>query len=350
MPTHLPIKFTHVRLYGLSGIHLRSQSAIEILLDSGQELDAWVVTNPHELCYDAYVAQASSRLLIDAIVGHGMEGTFSERLSEQVENIRAEVEKRFSAFLVIRRNGSIPDWDCKAERRIEDYILRLEGSPSKLIKQESEKKFSSLVTSVFIGCADDVVFKNLTDEVALKRSDGIIILAKTLEGTGSITVSTEFTDEVKRQVEACWESIRQDDSMARVQKLLVGAVEARNDKLRAFMAATAAIEIFLNKTFPKFEKLFFETIQADVIPSGHTGYIDRINQVMHDKYRLVDKFSLVASILNPESSEQDIETFKRIKKARDQLAHGQSERESDLPIDEAVNLLKWYLRSYAASR
>ena len=63
----------------------------------------------------------------------------------------------------------------------------------------------------------------------------------------------------------------------------------------------------------------------------------RIKDVMKDKYRLTDKFVLIASFLSNEI-EEDIESFKSMKKLRDDIFHGKEFNEETLPVEDAAGI------------
>ena len=63
-----------------------------------------------------------------------------------------------------------------------------------------------------------------------------------------------------------------------------------------------------------------------------------------DKYRLTDKFALIASLLRPESADKVVGQFKRVKEDRDKLAHGQEVNDASLPGQAVQELVRRYLR------
>jgi hypothetical protein len=68
---------------------------------------------------------------------------------------------------------------------------------------------------------------------------------------------------------------------------------------------------------------------------------------MKDKYRLTDKFVVVAAVLFPAipdiELEGDYETFCRLKKLRDSISHGDEFSEKNLPIEDVAALLRKYV-------
>jgi hypothetical protein len=65
---------------------------------------------------------------------------------------------------------------------------------------------------------------------------------------------------------------------------------------------------------------------------------------MSDKYRLSDKFSVIAGELDDSEAEDDQHKFDAIKVTRDKLLHGEDVPISSLPTSDATQLLRKYLR------
>jgi hypothetical protein len=133
----------------------------------------------------------------------------------------------------------------------------------------------------------------------------------------------------------------------RITNLLARSLNtAAEDKFRSFVFGWTALEIFINKVFRQYEKAFVDAVISEADVDGASRYFERVTQVMEDKYRLVDKFSVIAAVLCGESSDADIDQLKRIKKARDNLVHGQDILETSLPNTELRELMSKYLREH----
>jgi hypothetical protein len=65
------------------------------------------------------------------------------------------------------------------------------------------------------------------------------------------------------------------------------------------------------------------------------------------KYRLRDRFSLIAASLDTEDADSDVEDFVAAKKSRDAIAHGQELPDSELPVRPVHRILGKYLRLHA---
>lgn len=128
-------------------------------------------------------------------------------------------------------------------------------------------------------------------------------------------------------------------------RLLTQSLETTQDNLRAFVSAWSALEILTNKVFPIYEEQFIAGIVDEHKSRGVNNFLERIKDVMKDKYRLTDKFSLVASFLSNEIT-QDIELFKSMKKMRDNISHGIEFDEEALPVEDARKLASKYLKNH----
>ena len=72
-------------------------------------------------------------------------------------------------------------------------------------------------------------------------------------------------------------------------------------------------------------------------------YFSRIADVMGERYRLLDKFAVIASCLFPDQAASDIKNFKVLKKQRDEVMHGAEITDAELRADEIRQLVRRYL-------
>ena len=145
-------------------------------------------------------------------------------------------------------------------------------------------------------------------------------------------------DQEFREISQC---LSENQDLASVFRLLASSYTHHTDKLASFLSAWSALEIFVNKAFPSQEKRLF-----DAIASSHKDFIARLREVMKDKYRLVDKFSLLATTISADTAVDDIKIFKDLKKIRDELLHGADVNTSRLALETTQALLRRYLLAY----
>jgi hypothetical protein len=133
-----------------------------------------------------------------------------------------------------------------------------------------------------------------------------------------------------------------DKRIAAISSLLAKSLETNADRLQAFIAAWASAEIFVNTTFKdRYEAEWLHKLQTGT-PVSAQRYFDRLRDVMKDKYRLADKFLIIASLLSEVSATEDMAKFIELKTLRDNLLHGQVS--TSLPVQDVQQLVRKYLR------
>lgn len=137
-------------------------------------------------------------------------------------------------------------------------------------------------------------------------------------------------------------------NLVNVPRLLAPSQETGGDRLRCFLAAWAGLEIFTSAAFKPYEADFMGAVRA-AVPSGTAPLVRRLQDVMSDKYRLADRFTIIAGALSPEDADADISLFRVLKKARDDFAHSMSSEPEALPLEETQRLLRKYLRLHLLS-
>ena len=86
-------------------------------------------------------------------------------------------------------------------------------------------------------------------------------------------------------------------------------------------------------------------------PTLRERFLEKLKGTMKDKYRLTDKFLVVAAVLFPDSGdgsvENDFRQFSRMKTIRDSILQGEEFSERDLPVSDLGLLLRKYLLAHA---
>jgi hypothetical protein len=132
----------------------------------------------------------------------------------------------------------------------------------------------------------------------------------------------------------------QEFRISRYYRLLRASSDKKSSDLQRFVAAWSAIEIFINSTFKShYEKRWFN-IMEEGAPASATQVFERLKTVMADKYRLTDKFLVIASILNPEMATEDEKEFREAKKRRDDFFHGVEMPVEHLPTRVIQRILR----------
>jgi hypothetical protein len=166
-------------------------------------------------------------------------------------------------------------------------------------------------------------------------------------GPANVFVSAPWDDANQALLQADFAALRGLTDLERVHQLYAASLEQAHDRLRAFQAGWAALEIFVNKVFSDYEQSFLGELASHTDPQAKQWYVDRIREVMKDKYRLRDRFALISVSLAAQEADADVAEFVNAKKARDALAHGKDVADPDLPVEVVHRILDKYVRLHA---
>ena len=161
-------------------------------------------------------------------------------------------------------------------------------------------------------------------------------------GAAKLSIATPLTDAVLSNAAKHISKLSDEKALTRPTSLLSTSLDRGTDELEAFIAAWSALEIFVNATFKTTYELRWFDIMQDGAPISAKPVFQRFKDVMSDKYRLADKFLIIASVLDSDPATTDAENFRNLKSVRDNLSHG-LETPTHLPTEAVQNLLFKYL-------
>lgn len=121
-----------------------------------------------------------------------------------------------------------------------------------------------------------------------------------------------------------------------------------SDTWKAYVAAFLAIEILTHKLGKRhYEGIVNSMSSMSNRPDINESRCDAIRGIIPPLKHLplAGKFAIVAMALVPESADDDLATFMRLKESRDKIAHGSAADTDSLPLSEAQALLFKYLKA-----
>lgn len=340
------MRYRYILLYRVYGVAVKPDQEVELAATQGADFRAILTQAPEPHCVEADRAAALSTMLLRGLTGGGPEGTVEERLAAEQEEVIRQRKQRHGdgTYLVILFEGETPDLVGGSEREFEDFVLRVNGAPKQEIRESREPEVAALVSSLAMEAEREVSVVKVRDAVVFLRTDGKQVFSFTPSGSATLSVSSHLREGASDLIDHWLEALIAEQSLARVAKLLLASLDTGADKLRSFLAAWSGLEIFVNKLFGQYEQLLFEELRARFAVDAHESYVQRIRDVMKDKYRLADKFAVIAVRLSLADADEDLKKFKVAKDQRDALAHGRDVDEGRLPIPDVQELLKKYLK------
>jgi hypothetical protein len=270
-----------------------------------------------------------------------------DEFRRQVERIESDLDlKADGVYWIVEVWSEVPEDQHKANCRIGTAGYRFsDGDNQDLLARE--RAVFEITSAAWASVANESWTSSTRSIaatfVALDNEGGRIYpLTLTVRAEarvlGSPTVET--LEAASRAIEQLFGQRAELESVCR---LLTESGRSGIPRLQAFIAAWTGLEIFVNKTFPRFEKTFMADLRAK--GTSH-AVLSRIGDVMQDKYRLSDKFALILANLTDDGAEDDVEKFKSVQKQRNEYFHSMRVDASNLPLADATMLLRKYLNRY----
>ncbi len=244
--------------------------------------------------------------------------------------------------------GEMENFDASRAHEDVEFVVGFDMGDAETIRNKFDRLFTAVNLSL---CArfDLQTITRITDKVVYFRDDGKPVYSfKLLGGAATLFVSRPPTADQLAGLLPLYRALSADQSLSRVQSLIQASMNTDDDKLRAFLAAWTALEIFVNKQFAEYDARFFRRIAGETQSAARQQYLNRIRDVMKDKYGLRDRFAAIAFQLAPDTADDDLETFGGVARHRHHLAHGEPVDEPTLPVADARNLAIKYLRLHVS--
>ena len=341
--------YRYTAIYSIKGVTLPSaEEDKDLVADSTQGLRAILTSQPDSYAFEGDRSLAVSNLMLQALFrAEPTSDEFKQRVAEAVEEIRLSRTKQFGGnpFLVVIGEGEVTLFNPSHEREAGDFIVCFDGINKDIIRDKYNKAIAAIITSLTSEADNIIGIKKAADSVVFFQEGGKPVYSYSASvGAAKAYVSTKLTMERMEAIEKLYRLFVADTTLQRVQRLLKTSLENEEDPLRSFLAAWSAFEILVNKIFSTYENKFFSAFLEEEYPEARKKYLERIRNVMKDKYRLADKFAAIGFQLSPDTADEDLKTVRQVKDIRDELFHGGSVDEANLPVNPIRDLASKYLR------
>jgi hypothetical protein len=310
-------------------------------------LRAILTTQPDIHSFEGDRSLAVANLMLQGIFqAEPVPVDFKQRVANAVEEIRTARKEQFgdNPFLVVVVEGEVASFSPSHEKDAQDFVLCFDGADKEAIRQRLQPAIDAIIACSTSVLDDVIAIKKVADPVVFLRDDGKSVYSYTFSGSANAYVSKQIAEKQVQTIRQRYPAFAANNSLRRVQRLLKVSFETEEDSLRSFLAAWSAFEILVNKVFPEYEDRFFHSVLNDDQSEVQKKYLERIREVMKDKYRLADKFAAIGFQLSPKTADSELKTVLQVKKLRDELSHGESIDEAALPVKAIRDIASKYLR------
>lgn len=303
-------------------------------------------------CFKIDTGLACASLLLRGMFGGEKLQELPIAIDTEVTKIQEErvSKKKTGAYAVIIIKGNEKlTINQKLHRETDQFRICFDAIDKDSIKNQHKEKIHSIVSSLSMTTSPEYHAEREYSGIYFIDENDKPLYSFTMQGgRARIILSKPIDLEKENEITKIIGLSNNNQQFKTPFRLFTQSLETTQDKLRSFISAWSALEIFTNKVFSIYEEKFIANIANDHGSHGVNQFLIRIKDVMKDKYRLTDKFSLVASFLSNEI-ESDIESFKNMKKLRDDISHGKEFNEENLPVEDARKLAAKYLKSHMLS-
>lgn len=341
------MRFEYVAVYRLVGL-VRPNERLEgftVALEAAG-LRCTLTGNLDDLPLLPDQATAAGTQLLRSLVGHESEGTSEERVAREVQELRQlrAKENGNCTLLVVQGEGDVPDFPTEPQRELGEFTLALCDSPKSEIRQKYDAATKGMLAALALASTHLCGIKKVVDQVTFRMPNMRPLFCISLSGSGRAVVATSLPEDSLQALSRNARSLARHQALVDCARLLTRSLVEEADPLLSFLSAWSGLEIFVNKNFREYETRLLQRLSAGNPPAAPQRVIDRIRAVMSDKYRLSDKFSLIATELGDPELETDQCSFDSVKSTRDRLLHGEDITLTTLPTGSAQHLLRKYLR------
>jgi hypothetical protein len=353
------MKYLDVIVFKIRGVTIPAEDVTKDLIGSSSGNVHAVLTNcPDDFCFECDRRTAVANLMLMRMFQNASEGLDPSRPEESNARIAREMEKerelRKKEFgegpsLVIKITGTSEDIPDDNMVVFSDFVVRLGDSPRKEIHATSKAVITAILTGLTMAAEEPITAKKVNDGIVFFGTNEKPLYAYDFKLSGQAYVSRAITASTAESMAGWYAKLVADPSIESVVRLLTLSQQGDGDMLRGFLAAWNALEIFIGKTFAKYEVELVAKINEGTHSDGRQNYLKRIGEVMKDKYRITDKFAVVSGQLCPADTDADLAVLQKVKKMRDTLLHGEDVKESELPVVTVQNLVRKYLRLHFQS-
>lgn len=303
--------------------------------------------NRHCLNIDRGLACAS--LLLRGMFGGEKIQELPIAIDTEVSKIQEErlSKNKSGAYAVIIINGQ-SELNIKENphRETDQFSICFDAVDKESIRNQHKERIQATVASLAMSTSPEYHAEKIASGICFFDANDKPLYSYTFQGgRARLIVAKPVDSEKETEISEVIGLSNANMQLKTPFRLLTQSLETTQDNLRAFLSAWSALEILTNKAFPVYEEQFIAGIMDDHNSCGVNSFLERIKDVMKDKYRLTDKFSLLASFLSNEITD-DIELFKSMKKMRDNISHGKEFDEETLPVEDARKLASKYLRAH----
>jgi hypothetical protein len=347
----------YIAIWKLLGANtLQSETgSLELARLNNPTFVATLVADPEPFFQHIDQSAAIGSQLLSGILGFGRTGTSEERIAAEIESLQARRagQSKQHVFLVLEGETSVPAPNFGQRKDTDGFAVCFDAVDKSQLRKSFLPSIQAVLASISLGLSAnaDRQIEQVGEVIYLVEpsSEKPIYTFSVQMGSAKLSIASPLSELIVADTAKRIPALITDKTLTRTTSLLAASLSRETDALQAFIAAWSALEIFVNATFKAtYESQWFDIIE-DSAPAAAKPVFQRFKEVMSDKYRLSDKFLIIASVLDPSAATTDSGEFRSLKSVRDKLLHA-LETPTHLPTEVVQKLLLKFMALHVDRR
>jgi hypothetical protein len=251
-----------------------------------------------------------------------------------------------SGFLMVEVDGDVDATIPARCERVEDFRVCFDAYDKNALSASLQPNVVSAMSAVRMAGETNYRFEQVTQGSYLVDEVGAVVHSISINGgAAEITVGRILSAEQIAAMREFIVPLRQSPELEQAIDLHAQSLNRQENKLRAFMAAWNALELFVKEAKAKYGPLWLAERDNPATPAHRLAELESIP---HPNSELARIFGKMACYLGGDRQIFDIIEFMKLIKVRNKLSH--ELKDKDLPADRVHWLLDKYMKGHLRHR
>jgi hypothetical protein len=349
-PITVQMTYTHLCAWRVIGGIGMSPGSTPVALASGQGWAYSLISDIDTACAVTDRGAALGFLKWQGLFAPAKVGSLEECLAASIQDIQQNRQKITGSYpiLLFSATGPVDVALNQPAQQRDDYMVTFDAFDKAAIRQKFVQRHRAMQLALALASKTRVRFDEATAGTYCTNADGNTVYSLSFSGgRAELIVASPLDPGAAKTVAQRFDFLSTGAELDSAVRLYADMAIYGREPFRAFLSGWTALEILINKTFKEINCDAVINLLMPRHPGMLMKYLASIQVKEAGQTSLLDRFTLVSSVLLPtqaaEAAEADLSAFKRIQKLRNEIAHGSTVDEDGLPIDELSQLLLKYL-------
>ncbi|MFZ6644428.1 hypothetical protein ACO0LO_01820 [Undibacterium sp. TJN25] len=264
----------------------------------------------------------------------------ANKLAEIIEE--RGIKYKNYGFLIVEIDGSVEVVLPENCINVDDFRVCMHAYDKAALSSALQPNVVSAISAVRMAGDTDYQFELVNQGSVLFDGDGKVVHSLNISGGSAEIIAGRALN--ASQIAVMHELIvplRQSPELEQAIDLYAQSLNHRENKLRAFMAAWNALELFVMRVKERYGPLWMSDVDNPITTGGRLA---ELNSIPANNSRVERAFGKIACYLSDGKQESDITEFTELRNIRNDLSH--ELKDKNLPADRVRTLFDKYLKAH----